>query len=336
MRNNLSPWNVKENKFPVNGKMSSKLKFLLNYAILAPSGHNSQPWKFALADNLIEILPDYSKTRKEVDPLNRELFISLGAAAKNIEIAALNFGMMYEKDILNDKIVIKFKNGVSLSSSTELFKAIVKRNTNRGEYYVKSIEKEKIEAINKIPGKDAFIKIIEDKDSKKEVAKLVQMADIVWFKSRSLTKELTEWLRDDLETSKDGLPTSVLSLYKVAVEMKYLFSSDSEYAKKRAKKDSDQAINSPIIIAVATKEDKIKDWIEAGGVFETLALKLTSLGLNSGFFNTVVQLKNPRNNIAKIFKINGVVQMLLRVGYAKEKMIRTQRRPIDEVLLKIG
>jgi hypothetical protein len=37
-------WDVRESDFPINGSDEEKLKFLLSYAILAPSSHNSQPW----------------------------------------------------------------------------------------------------------------------------------------------------------------------------------------------------------------------------------------------------------------------------------------------------
>jgi hypothetical protein len=39
----LTAWNVSENNFPAKGSNSEKLKFMLRYAILAPSSHNTQP-----------------------------------------------------------------------------------------------------------------------------------------------------------------------------------------------------------------------------------------------------------------------------------------------------
>jgi len=51
----LAVWNVNENDFPKNGEMDKKLKFLIRYAILAPSGHNSQPWRFLINNSSIEL-----------------------------------------------------------------------------------------------------------------------------------------------------------------------------------------------------------------------------------------------------------------------------------------
>jgi len=93
----LAVWNVNENDFPKNGEMDKKLKFLIRYAILAPSGHNSQPWRFLINNSSIEIWPEYERRRSAVDPDDRELYISLGCATKNLEVAANYFGMMFEK-----------------------------------------------------------------------------------------------------------------------------------------------------------------------------------------------------------------------------------------------
>jgi nitroreductase len=46
----VTPWQMNEQDFPRDGKASEKLQFLLRYAILAPSRHKTQPWKFSVGD----------------------------------------------------------------------------------------------------------------------------------------------------------------------------------------------------------------------------------------------------------------------------------------------
>ena len=65
---------------------------LIEAAVRAPSGHNSQPWQFALGDDRITIAPDFSRRLSAVDPDNRELFISLGCALENLCLAAAHSG----------------------------------------------------------------------------------------------------------------------------------------------------------------------------------------------------------------------------------------------------
>ena len=62
--------------------------YMMEQAVKAPSGHNTQPWLFRVQKDRIQILPDMSKSLPAVDPDNRELFISLGYATENLCIAA--------------------------------------------------------------------------------------------------------------------------------------------------------------------------------------------------------------------------------------------------------
>lgn len=72
-------WSVSEDKFPREGSNVDKLRFLLKYAILAPSSHNTQPWIFRIVNNnSIEVYADRTRALPVVDPEDRELTISCG------------------------------------------------------------------------------------------------------------------------------------------------------------------------------------------------------------------------------------------------------------------
>ena len=60
----------------------------VRYATLAPSGHNTQPWRFSIGENRIDIRPDLSRRTPVVDPDDHHLFVSLGCAAENLILAA--------------------------------------------------------------------------------------------------------------------------------------------------------------------------------------------------------------------------------------------------------
>ena len=60
---------------------------LVRYATLAPSGHNTQPWRFRLHDGGIDVVPDFTRRTPMVDPDDHHLFIGLGAA-ENLALAA--------------------------------------------------------------------------------------------------------------------------------------------------------------------------------------------------------------------------------------------------------
>lgn len=70
---------------------TEKIKFLLKYAILAPSTHNTQPWLFRIKENSLELLLNEKRVLGCSDPTGRQALISLGCALKNLVLAAQSF-----------------------------------------------------------------------------------------------------------------------------------------------------------------------------------------------------------------------------------------------------
>ena len=314
--------------------MDDKLRTLVEYAILVPSGHNSQPWKFRIGKKKIEIFPDYTRARRAVDPNNRELFISMGAVLKNILVAGNDLGLELTYKIVANKIEVELVSEKQPKEKMNEIKAIKERQTNRGEYFVKAIEEKKWKEIENIAGKERTdIKYILNITEKRRLANLAYEADLVWYKNKELMLELEEWLRDDLETAKDGLPTGVLNFYKVAAEIKYLFAGDSQKAKEIATKDKERLLKSPVMAIITSKGETTDDWVEAGELYEELALELTKLGLSNSIFNRPLELTGYRKMIAEKMNIKGKAQLLVRIGYAIKLAARTPRRPIEEMLI---
>ena len=84
----LDTWNVSADDFPVDGTSEEKLWFLVRYAILAPSTHNTQPWRFRIHGNVVELYADFTRALPVIDPEDRELIMSCGAA-----LLHLRFGL---------------------------------------------------------------------------------------------------------------------------------------------------------------------------------------------------------------------------------------------------
>jgi len=54
-------WDLDADEFPSDGAIEERAQFLLRYAIPAPSSHNSQPWRFTVVDNRIELAADETR-----------------------------------------------------------------------------------------------------------------------------------------------------------------------------------------------------------------------------------------------------------------------------------
>jgi len=48
----LNEWKICAETFPADGSAEEKLGFVLNYALLAPSTHNTQPWLFSIRGDI--------------------------------------------------------------------------------------------------------------------------------------------------------------------------------------------------------------------------------------------------------------------------------------------
>ena len=128
-----SAWNVDEYDFPRQGTLEEKLKFLLNYAVLAPSLHNSQPWKFTVHAAEIRVHADLTRQLRVADPDARELYISVGCALENLLTAATYFGLSasvaYFPDPKNElwvaTVTFKDNKGTVALTDQERFHAIV-------------------------------------------------------------------------------------------------------------------------------------------------------------------------------------------------------------------
>ena len=107
---------------------------MIKCATRAPSGHNTQPWLFAVRPGEISIRPDFEKSLPIVDPDYRELFISLGCAAENLCLAASERQYLAEMEISeNGKILIRLNPSQNISPHP-LFASIAQRQTNRRVY----------------------------------------------------------------------------------------------------------------------------------------------------------------------------------------------------------
>ena len=54
----LETWSSAIDEFPVCGTVREKLEALVAFAVRAPSSHNSQPWRFRVVDDRLELRVD--------------------------------------------------------------------------------------------------------------------------------------------------------------------------------------------------------------------------------------------------------------------------------------
>jgi nitroreductase len=76
-------------------------QYLIATAARAPSVHNSQPWRFQVAEDAIELLSDPGR-RTGTDDSGREMLISCGAALFGLRLAMRSLGFQPVVELLPD------------------------------------------------------------------------------------------------------------------------------------------------------------------------------------------------------------------------------------------
>src|SRR5919201_2577298 len=131
-------WEIAEVAFPKHGTPGDKLRFLVRYAVLAPSSRNTQPWLIKVQDDTVELYADRTRAQPVIDPADREMFIGCGAALMYLRIAIRRFGYTDEvveyPDPRDPDLLARVRLGEAREVGLEdklLFEAIPRRHTNR-------------------------------------------------------------------------------------------------------------------------------------------------------------------------------------------------------------
>src|SRR3954452_10186304 len=88
----VTPWQIDASEFHELESRHEQMQFLLRYAVLAPSSRNTQPWMFRITAEGVDIFADFTRRLLTIDPDDRELLMSVGAAITNFRVAAAHFG----------------------------------------------------------------------------------------------------------------------------------------------------------------------------------------------------------------------------------------------------
>ncbi len=338
MSDKLAAWNVQEADFPLTGNMFEQMKGLLRYAVLAPSGPNTQPWKFSIKDNEISLIADFSRSLPSVDPTDRTLYISHGCLLTNLLIAAEHFGFEYDVKCLPDGFFgertasVLFSKKATTPRFPGLFHEITRRHTNRKRFEKRPIEDEKLKKLKDCINKDGFkLDIITSNEGKGQMADLLARAHKIQLANKAFRKELASWIRPNTSDAKDGLPGYSFGYSDFESYFGSFIFGTFDMSSSRASIETAYMKESPAVAILSTESEDKLTWIKTGVLFETLFLTATQLDVRFDLFSQPIAIPELRAEMAKITE-SKFPQILIRMGYAKPAM-HTPRRPVEEVLI---
>jgi nitroreductase len=334
------PWAVDPAEFADFAESSSRLRFLLAYAVLAPSGHNTQPWLFRLpGPATLEIRADRSRALPVVDPDDRELTMSCGAALANLRCAASGLGEALEVAVLpdpGDRDLLARIRALGpcppAVGSAPLLRAVTARRTSRQVYAPDPVpdplRRAAIAAAER--DGDAQLHWIEAPSDRHALALLIAEGDRAQMNDPAFRAELAAWMRSRHSARRDGLSAAGFGMPDLLSGLAAMVLRRFDLGDGQAARDAALADGSPALAVLATSGDTPRDWMAAGEALERLLLTLTAGGLTASYLNQPIEVPWLRQRVAATVGA-AMPQLLLRIGRGP-KPEPSARRPLHEVL----
>jgi len=333
-------WNIDPNDFPYDGPLAAQLRFALQYATLAPSSHNSQPWRFIIDDHQIHLVADRSRALPVVDPYDRELLISCGAALMNLCVALARFDIGYEIEALPAQAdpdllaTLRLRDDRPANPDlVRLFPALTERCTNRLPFVAEPVPdslQAQLSAAAEAEG--VSLTPVRGESLRLELAALVTEADQMQFADPRFRRELASWLHP--QRASEGMPAyapSIPTLLDFESPIMSLVARTFDLGEGVAARDGELARGSPLLLCFATTRDTAPDWLFTGQALERVLLAARLEGYDASYLNQPIEIPALRQRLRDLLGLDGMPQLLIRLGKGP-RATHTPRRPVEAVV----
>ena len=315
-----------------------ELRDFIRYATLAANGHNTQPWKFRIAEDSVSILPDLTRRTEVVDPDDHHLFVSLGCAAENLLISAQTYGRPGDVRVISDEnTVIEIALGIGAEQKTPLYDAIPLRQSTRSAFDGRSVPSADLEVLESAAQEDGVsVLLFTEPQHREAVLEFVVEGNSAQMNDPAFVAELRHWIRTSPEqamASKDGLfsacsgnPVVPGWLGNLAFDL--VFKEKSENDKYR-----DHIRSSAGVAVFVGDEEGPEHWIKVGRSFQRFALQATALGVRNAHINQPIEVPAVRREFVSWLGAGDIrPDLVVRFGYAPP-LPMSMRRSVDQVIV---
>ena len=353
-------WEIDEDAYPADESIEERARFLLRYAILAPSSHNAQPWRFTIDGPQIQVFADESRWLEVADHDRRELHLSLGCAVENLCVAAEHFGFGYRIQYPESRHRERrnhesqnndFPNHMSQDHDSEeagletsdpvavvtlqpdgdhssdrppgLFDQLTARYTSHAlfdERPLPSHFRERLEQC--VFEDDVSVFVIEDTDLKRSIGELQATADRIQMADPAYRKELGYWV---------GI--GALGQSWLVARIAQAVVTRLDLGDRESQKNSKLIRHAPVIGVLVTETDDRPARVSAGQAYERIALVASADGIASHPLSQILEIPDKRDELATMLGISdSVPQHCFRLGYPDERRTHTPRWPLEAVV----
>lgn len=268
---------------------------ILEAGCLAPSGGNSQPWRFEAIDNTINVIAEPEKDHRVLNFRNRGTWVAHGALLENIVVAALHHGYNPTITTFPDPTRPNLTARVILEKCetqvSPLYDAIFERTTNRKPYDTTPLSTATSDSlISCTEGLRGEVRLFDERSAIESLAQASSINEVIMFGNKSLHKLFFDelvWTEQQESDRKSGLylktmelqppQQKALQLLKHWGAMRFvnLLGFNNMIAKDNAAVYATASAIGAILVA-----NNDESFIDAGRLMERLWLTSTASGLS--------------------------------------------------------
>lgn len=340
----LIAWRTPSPVPPQGTSAAEVLHAALEWSVLAPSGHNTQPWHFHLhaggVDRArVEIRADRSRSLPVVDPHDRALVISCGAAFGFLTAVLGEWGLEPAAHLLPDEhdpdLLARVEIDVTArqeATSDQVTRAILARRSNRHPYDDIPLDDSlTARLVTAAADEGVLLRFVEAGPERAAVADLVAEGDRIQMHDPEFRRELSEWVHHNHSQATDGVRGQAFGIPDLVSHLGPFVVRTFDQAGRQSKKDHELAVVAPAVGVLATRADEERDWMLAGRALAAVLLTATAAGISAAFLNQPVEVPELRPRLADALHLSLVPQLVFRMGHGPELPPQPRRR-LAEVL----
>lgn len=316
-------------------RATSALRRAAVRATLAPSVHNTQPWRLYLSkDGRLDIYVDRSRRLPVLDLTSRQMLISCGCAVMNARVSLAGSGVGVE--VSRGRRPLHEDLMASLSAADEpidpdlaaLDQVLPLRQTNRRQFYDESVPDDVLAGLEMAAAAEAArLHVVRDPAQRVAIADLSQRADAIENLNPAYRAELRAWTSDDPDRG-DGVSLKAVPHVgggsRDEVPLRDFDTRGAGFLPPQTHPSPQQTL-----VLLCTAGDSPADWMRAGEALERVWLEITRRGYSASLLTQVTEVASARSELRHELKMTLYPHVLLRIGRAPVTPTARRRRLID-------
>ena len=288
-------------------------------ATLAPSVHNTQPWRFRIVEDdsggMLEVHADFERRLAVLDPYGRQLLLSCGCALFNARVALAHagYGAVVERfpDPRHPALLarIHVSGTLPVDEIAVLAPAVERRRTCRRPFDGSTVPPDVVaDLVAAARAEGAVLVPVTRADDRLAVTMLSEEADRIENDDPGYRAELRAWTAVDPGRA-DGVPAAPGAVAGAGAS------------------PVDQTL-----LVLGARTDAAPGWLAAGEALERVLLEITARGWAATPVSPVVEVARTNEQLRSRLGLDVHPQLLVRAGRAPETPAVRRRRLADMIV----